>query len=43
MYNHIAWGIDPGNEKYDSVMNPNDPEKKKKIDESEEMKDYYFS
>ena len=40
MFNHIAWGIDPGNEKLDELLYPTDPVKAEKRREELEIERY---
>lgn len=40
MFNHIAWGIDPGNEKLDELLYPTDPAKAEKRREELEIERY---
>jgi hypothetical protein len=42
LYNHISWGIDPGHDKLEELMNPTDPAKKAELEEEKELFRYYF-
>jgi hypothetical protein len=42
MFNHIAWGIDPGNLKLDDLLNPKDPELAAKRKEELEIEKYLY-
>lgn len=42
MFNHITWGIDPGNEKIDKILNPTDPAMKEFRDYEREMRQYLY-
>mmetsp|Transcript_21858 Transcript_21858/g.3630 ORF Transcript_21858/g.3630 Transcript_21858/m.3630 type:complete len:153 (-) Transcript_21858:27-485(-) len=40
MYNHLAWGVDPGNLCIEELINPTDPEKRKERQLENEIKKY---
>ena len=42
MFNHIAWGIDPGSKKLEEVLNPTDPDAKAKREEELDIKRYLW-
>jgi hypothetical protein len=42
MFNHIAWGIDPGHKVLGELLNPSDPEKKAQREEEIEIKKYLW-
>lgn len=42
MFDHIAWGKDPGYAKLVEIMNPTDPEKKKAMEEEKDIKRYLW-
>mmetsp|Transcript_25997 Transcript_25997/g.46000 ORF Transcript_25997/g.46000 Transcript_25997/m.46000 type:complete len:292 (-) Transcript_25997:52-927(-) len=42
LYNHISWGIDPGREKLDAILNPTDPDAKAWLEKEKELFRYYY-
>ena len=42
MFNHITWGIDPGHQKLDEILNPTDPDIKALRDEEKDIKKYLW-
>jgi hypothetical protein len=42
VFNHIAWGIDPGAGKLDQILNPTDPDFKAKFDEEQDIKKSFW-
>jgi len=42
MFNHIAFGVDPGNETIDEIRYPKDPDERAVLDEQREICDYLF-
>ena len=42
MFNHIAWGKDPGHEKLQEILNPSDPDTIAQVKEDNEIRDYLW-
>lgn len=42
MFNHIAWGIDPGAKRIEEILNPTDPEFKARREEERDIKKYLY-
>ncbi|CAG9317776.1 unnamed protein product [Blepharisma stoltei] len=42
LFNHISFGVDPGNQVLDELINSSDPEKKAEVEEDNDIMDYLF-